>query len=227
MADEDPAPWLQAPWKHRISWLCCGVLPHPCHRTHSAYPSSGPGLYQPIVEGQRLHDGGIGLGAFLELLQRQLPIGILQEERWLKMAVCLPGQESQVHPQLVSIESLSLMASSEVRRQHYTDPALLTHLTQPLVPHLGTRERHGDRSGVDTIGVNLQTSAALGFHQSKRLHWLKSHSILLFPLILHNKRGSVPQPIISATWEAEAGGSGLQILGYAGSSRPGWGIYRP
>lgn len=142
-------------------------------------------------------------------------------------AVCLLGQESEVHPQLVSIESLSLMASSQVRRQHYTDPALLTHLTQPLVPHLGTRERHGDRSGADTIGVNLQTPAALGFHQSKRLHWLKSHSILSFPLILHNKRGSVPQPIISATWEAEAGGSGLQILGYAGSSRPGWGIYRP
>lgn len=72
----------QAPWKPKELAPVGGFLPHPCLRVHPTHPSSGPGLYQPIVEGQRLHDGGVGLGAFLELLKRQLPVGILQEERW-------------------------------------------------------------------------------------------------------------------------------------------------
>lgn len=40
---------------------------------------SAPGLYEPIVEGERLHDGGVSLGALLEFLQRQLPVSILQK----------------------------------------------------------------------------------------------------------------------------------------------------
>lgn len=42
------------------------------HRKRLVVPthhSSGPGLYQPVVEGQRLHNGGVSLGAFLELLK--------------------------------------------------------------------------------------------------------------------------------------------------------------
>lgn len=44
-------------------------------------PALGPGLYQPVIEGQRLHDGGVCLRSFLELLQGQLPVSILQAER--------------------------------------------------------------------------------------------------------------------------------------------------
>lgn len=37
----------------------------PWHCTHRR---SAPGLYEPIVEGERLHNGGVGLGALLKLL---------------------------------------------------------------------------------------------------------------------------------------------------------------
>lgn len=47
----------------------------PWRRTHRR---SALGLYKPIVEGERLHDGGVGLGALLKFLQRQLPVRILQ-----------------------------------------------------------------------------------------------------------------------------------------------------
>jgi hypothetical protein len=59
-----------------VLWVGCH--PQHCLRTLPTHHSSGPGLYQPIVEGQRLHNGGISLGAFLELLKSQLPISILQ-----------------------------------------------------------------------------------------------------------------------------------------------------
>lgn len=102
------------------SQLCLGTLP-----THH---SSGPGLYQPVVEGQRLHDGGVSLGAFLELLKRQLPVSILQTERRLKVAIHLQGQGSQACPWLASTE---LPESSGVFRGGETlirYLALLTHL---------------------------------------------------------------------------------------------------
>lgn len=52
---------------------------------------AGRGLYQPVVEGQRLHDGGVGLGALLELLQRQLAVGVLQAEAALSGRDSLAG----------------------------------------------------------------------------------------------------------------------------------------
>lgn len=47
----------------------------PPRQTHRR---SALGLYEPVVEGEGLHDGGVSLGALLELLQRQLPVCVLQ-----------------------------------------------------------------------------------------------------------------------------------------------------
>lgn len=89
-----PPPAVPAPGRPHVgqALLCqpsasCGwdssPLPPPPAGPRSSWthPSSGRGLYQPVIEGQRLHDGGVGLGPLLELLQRQLPVGVLQAER--------------------------------------------------------------------------------------------------------------------------------------------------
>lgn len=64
--------------ENTVPVLWVGCHPQPCLRTPPTHHSSGPGLYQPIVEGQCLHDGGVGLGALLELLKSQLPVSILR-----------------------------------------------------------------------------------------------------------------------------------------------------
>lgn len=65
----------------------------PPRRTHRR---SAPGLYEPVVEGERLHDGGVGLGALLKLLQRQLPICVLQNTP--VTALLRPGEGDAEHP---------------------------------------------------------------------------------------------------------------------------------
>ena len=61
-----------------------GVLPRPPPQAPGPpplTPALGRGLYQPVIEGQRLHNGGVCLGSLLELLEGQLPVGVLQAER--------------------------------------------------------------------------------------------------------------------------------------------------
>lgn len=51
----------------------------------SVKPDSPTQLHQAVVQGQGLDDGGVGLGALLELLQSQLPISILGKKKQRKM----------------------------------------------------------------------------------------------------------------------------------------------
>lgn len=67
---------------------------HPRVPQHCTHRRLAPGLYEPIVEGKRLHDGGVSLGALLKLLQRQLPIRVLQNtpvQHHLALVRGIPG----------------------------------------------------------------------------------------------------------------------------------------